>query len=597
MKYFSILLLMIIAACSGSRNLSDLSSSKSSLEGDKKQLALEKFIDGSIAETKGNINQAIEFYSQSILLDPQPGIYYALAKNYWRINKLSNALVNIRLAVENDSLNINYLTMLANIYNASNLNDLSISTYKKIISLDSLNVAAYYGLAQLYEGTRPTEAIDLYKKVIDIIGPEWSVVVKLIDINERQGNLKESVSFIEKLLELNPSDLQLQKVLIDALIKTDQFEKAIFNADQALTTFPDDAGLIELKGNALINMGKIADASTYYMHLIKLKEISHENKIRIASAFYAQSVKDSSAVKIAKNFFETLDKDTTDWQIKASLGEIAVNEKDIDKAVKYFNESVKLAEWNLQLVVRFGGLLFDNQKYNEAEEFLKGQVVKFPNDFMVNLIYGLTLSQLGKHYEAKPVLELCIKLNPNDITSLSSLGFTLNQLKMEDEALIHLNKALILDPESLQVISIIALIEEGKKNYNVSDSLYLKALAIDPENVLILNNYAYSLSERDTNLEQALEWSKKTVEQEPENASYLDTLGWIYYKLNDYKRAKDYLEKAVAIENDNPTLLDHLGDAYFRLGDKNKAVQNWENALKLDPSKEEIKHKIEKGGL
>lgn len=588
---------MIIAACSGSRNLSDLSSSKSSLEGDKKQLALEKFIDGSIAETKGNINQAIEFYSQSILLDPQPGIYYALAKNYWRINKLSNALVNIRLAVENDSLNINYLTMLANIYNASNLNDLSISTYKKIISLDSLNVAAYYGLAQLYEGTRPTEAIDLYKKVIDIIGPEWSVVVKLIDINERQGNLKESVSFIEKLLELNPSDLQLQKVLIDALIKTDQFEKAIFNADQALTTFPDDAGLIELKGNALINMGKIADASTYYMHLIKLKEISHENKIRIASAFYAQSVKDSSAVKIAKNFFETLDKDTTDWQIKASLGEIAVNEKDIDKAVKYFNESVKLAEWNLQLVVRFGGLLFDNQKYNEAEEFLKGQVVKFPNDFMVNLIYGLTLSQLGKHYEAKPVLELCIKLNPNDITSLSSLGFTLNQLKMEDEALIHLNKALILDPESLQVISIIALIEEGKKNYNVSDSLYLKALAIDPENVLILNNYAYSLSERDTNLEQALEWSKKTVEQEPENASYLDTLGWIYYKLNDYKRAKDYLEKAVAIENDNPTLLDHLGDAYFRLGDKNKAVQNWENALKLDPSKEEIKHKIEKGGL
>ena len=87
MKYFSILLLMIIAACSGSRNLSDLSYSKSSLEEDKKQLALEKFIDGSIAETKGNINQAIEFYSQSILLDPQPGIYYALAKNYWRIRR------------------------------------------------------------------------------------------------------------------------------------------------------------------------------------------------------------------------------------------------------------------------------------------------------------------------------------------------------------------------------------------------------------------------------------------------------------------------------------------------------------------------------
>lgn len=596
MKYFSILLLMLIAACSGSRNLSD-QSTQNSLSADKKQLALEKFIDGSIAETKGNINQAIEYYSQSVLLDPQPGIYYALAKNYWRINKLSNALVNIRLAVAEDSLNINYLAMLANIYSASNLNELSIATYKKIISVDSLNVPAYYGLAQLYEGSRPSEAIDLYKRVIDIIGPEWSVVVKLIDINERQGNLKESVSFIEKLLELNPSDLQLQKVLIDALIKTDQFEKAISKTDQALTSFPNDAGLIELKGNALINMGKIAEASTYYMHLIKLDEITHENKIRIASAFYAQSIKDSSAVKIAKDFFETLDKDTTDWQIKASLGEIAVNEKDIDKAVKYFNESVKLAQWNLQLIVRFGGLLFDNQKYSEAAEFLKEEVIKFPNDFMINLIYGLSLSQLGNHIEAKPVLELCVKLNPNDITSLTSLGFTLNQLKLEDEALVHLNKALILDPENLQVISIIALIEEGKKNYAVSDSLYLKALAIDPENILILNNYAYSLSERDSNLEQALEWSKKTVEQEPENASYLDTLGWIYYKLSDYKNAKVYLEKAVAIENDNPTLLDHLGDTYFRLGDKNTAIQHWENAFKLDSTKDEIKQKIEKGGL
>jgi tetratricopeptide (TPR) repeat protein len=112
-----------------------------------------------------------------------------------------------------------------------------------------------------------------------------------------------------------------------------------------------------------------------------------------------------------------------------------------------------------------------------------------------------------------------------------------------------------------------------------------------------MNNFAYSLAERGIRLQDALTMSKKAIEAEPKNSSYLDTIGWIYFRLGDYKKAKKNIEEAVKLESKNATLLDHLGDVHFKLGEKSKAFDLWKNAFELDSTKIEIKMKIEKGEL
>jgi len=198
---------------------------------------------------------------------------------------------------------------------------------------------------------------------------------------------------------------------------------------------------------------------------------------------------------------------------------------------------------------------------------------------------------------AEEYLKRALNIKPDDLTALSALGYTLNQLKEDNKALVILDKALSIDPKNLQVISIIALINETRKNYQVSDSLYQKALKIDTANVLIMNNYAYSLAERKIRLQDALSMSKKAVEMEPKNASYLDTIGWVYFQLEDYKHAKTNIEEAIKYESKNATILDHLGDIYFKMKDNSKAVKLWQEAFELDQTKIEIKQKIEKGEL
>jgi tetratricopeptide (TPR) repeat protein len=91
--------------------------------------------------------------------------------------------------------------------------------------------------------------------------------------------------------------------------------------------------------------------------------------------------------------------------------------------------------------------------------------------------------------------------------------------------------------------------------------------------------------------------SKKAVETEPKNASYLDTYGWVYFQLEDYNQAKTNIEEAIKYEGKNGTILEHLGDIYFKLKDKSKAIELWQKAFDQDQTKIEIKQKIEKGEL
>lgn len=569
----------------------------SSTDYDKKKLAQELFIDASVLEAQGEISKAIEKYIEANKLDPQAGISFTIAKNFYKQNKLSSALSYANEAVNKSPKNVEYLTLLAAIYDASKIKDSSAAIYEKIINLDSTNVNALFNLADIYESKRPKEAINLYKKIIQQIGPDWNVLIRLVDINDRLGNTEETIKYFEEIASINPSDLNLQKMLIDLYLKTKNFDKALKKIDEALISYPDDLNLIEYKAMAFAQKGDLKSSANEYIKLITNKEIPFDRKINVGLSFLIQAQKDSTSLDLAKNIFKILDKDSTDWQVKVYLGEIAIRQNRDSIAIKYFKDATKLAEWNSQVWTRLGGLLFDARKYDDAIYFMKQAVEKFPNDFAINLIYGLSLSQKGEHEDAVDILNRALKINPNDLTALGAIGYSLNQLNKVDDALKYLDKALNIDPNNLQVISIKALIHENRKEYEISDSLYLKALKIDSTNVLILNNLAYSFAERGIKLNEALKMSKKSIDTEPNNASYLDTYGWINYKLGNYKIAKEYLEKAVEIEPENSTLIDHLGDVYFKLGNRKKSLDFWKKAFKLDSTKTDIQQKIQKEEL
>jgi len=81
------------------------------------------------------------------------------------------------------------------------------------------------------------------------------------------------------------------------------------------------------------------------------------------------------------------------------------------------------------------------------------------------------------------------------------------------------------------------------------------------------------------------------------NSSYLDTIGWVYFKLGEYEKAKEYIEQAIKVGGESSVMLEHLGDITYMLGNKDKAKSIWEKSLSLDSTNNRVKIKIEKGEI
>ena len=567
------------------------------MEQDSKKKAMDHFINGSIAEAKGDYAAAILEFQDALNLDPGSGVYYALGKNYYYLNKLSLAIQNTRKSVELNPNEKESLLLLSTVYSSAKQFDSAIVILERAIELDSLDVELYYKLARLYEPSKPLKAIETYEKITSIIGPDWNVLIRVAELYEKLGNLDAAVSSIEKLVSLDPANFGLQKILIDFYQKSNKLDKALEIADEILELTPDDLDARERKAQILIAQNKWDLAAEEYDYILNEKNVPLDIKIRIGASYFNRSLKDSSLTAVTKEFFETIDKDTLDWQVKMFLGAVAINEKQDSAAIGYFKLVTELARWNVEAWVRLGGLYFDNRKYEEAVKVMDEAIELFPDDFTINLILGLSLAQLDKHSDAKPYLKKSSELNPSDLTSLSSYAYTLSQLKENELAIQYLNQALKIKPDDVNLLGTLGLIYDSMEKWSECDSVYEHALQIDSLNALVNNNYAYSLSERGKRLDEALRMVQIAITAAPDNTSYLDTIGWIYYKLGNYSEAKKYLEKAIEIGGESAVMLDHLGDIMFKLGDIQKAKALWQKAFNLDTSNVTLKSKIEKGEI
>lgn len=131
---------------------------------------------------------------------------------------------------------------------------------------------------------------------------------------------------------------------------------------------------------------------------------------------------------------------------------------------------------------------------------------------------------------------------------------------------------------------------ETKKSY----SAYYKALSFNPQNAMVLNNFAYHLSVTGKSLKQALQMAQKATTLSPNNATYLDTLAWVYYKLERYDEAKKVMQQAMSFDTDNSAELAlHYGDILDALGSTFLAQTYWRKALERGADAEKIESRIE----
>ena len=115
----------------------------------------------------------------------------------------------------------------------------------------------------------------------------------------------------------------------------------------------------------------------------------------------------------------------------------------------------------------------------------------------------------------------------------------------------------------------------------------LRAIEIDPSDSFALNYLGYWWADEGRNLDQAINMIERAVGYRPESGFFVDSLGWVHFKLGRPERAVAYLERATMLEPADPEITGHLGDVYWVLGRYDEARFKWRLALSLSKDDEE----------
>lgn len=500
-------------------------------------------------------------------------VYYSLAHSYLKQGNDSLARVNMRRAAELQPDNDNYLENVAETYIDQREYDRAIEAYEQLYTHHRDRSDVLELLVRLYNAKKD------YHKMLSTIdrmeqadGPSEEISLMRMGIYEQQGDKKNAYRILHALTNDHPNEPSYKVML----------------------------------GNWLMQHDRKSEAYNWFKSAL---EDDKQNEFALNSLYdYYRSMGDDTKARQLRD--NILFSPQTDIKTKLSMLQQAIRENEQEQGgdstavLALFDKIMLTTPRNAELSNLKAMYMRVKKMPQDSINAAYAHTLSFEPD---NLSARLTLAQ-NKWEEKKwnEVVDLCdkgIQYTPEELTYYYFMALAYIQQDKDQKAYetckrglneIDLNKA--DEPErnmASDMYGIIGDMSYTANNYDEAFSAYEKAITIYPDNIQVLNNYAYYLSQQNTQLDHAAEMSLRTLKEEPTNATYLDTYAWILFLQKRYDEAKAYIDLTLQnSKNPDKVLLEHAGDIYLMAGDKEKAVSYWKQAIEAGGDKASLERKI-----
>ena len=196
--------------------------------------------------------------------------------------------------------------------------------------------------------------------------------------------------------------------------------------------------------------------------------------------------------------------------------------------------------------------------------------------------------------DAKGAQEILDKMFAGDADDVTAALAVLDRRRLYAEAVARARAAVtrLGDDPALRFGLAAALERSGAWDDAVKE--FRALLAKSPDNAAALNYLGYMFADRGVNLPEARDLVAKAVDLDPVSGAFLDSLGWVYFRLGELDRAEKYLIEAVHLEPFDATVNEHVGDLLRARGERAKAAEAYRQALANNPDEEGQKARIEK---
>ena len=446
----------------------------------------------------------------------------------------------------------------------------------------------------------------------------------------QSGKYNEATPIFERIVtkSTEPNDYRILAILLDNSRKTTE---AIAILDTAEVRFGRIPQLGQMRQYYLLKTGQTLAAEADARKAVEEAPYLAENHIALAE-IYAATRRDSLALS---SFQRAISIDTLAIEPWLALAEYQQKRGDrvgyLSTLERIFSNDQlplrgKIEEWKSLA----NDLKSYRQFYPQYDALITRLYIRNPESKEVATSYAQHLILSGKVEEAlnlckqllntgKPQIEdftriieienhlnrpdsvrhytdMALTLFPQNTDLLHMRGALALQHKEYDDALVLYNEALKhADNDTLRssLWGAIGDVEHQRNEMKRCYKAYDKALRYFADNAMVLNNYAYFLSLDNKDLERALTMITRALALSENNATHLDTMAWVLYRLGRYAEAKKYMQQALSLDRGNSAELAlHYGDILHALGEDFMAKTYWRKALERGADKEEIEQRF-----
>jgi tetratricopeptide (TPR) repeat protein len=494
----------------------------------------------------------------------------------------------------------------------------AITELKEVLRLDPTDPEALALVGEFYHLTgRETDAVEAFRRWVSapatvetqfyqVItqGGELSTQTALGRLAEsllRAGRNAEAVTTLRQALAADPGNKQYLALLGEAAAKGGDAGAVLDELKRIADANPADADAASTLAEAQVRAGKVDDAATTLRAAITRN--AKDDKARAAlTDVLAGVLSDALRYDEAISAYNDLLK-------SRGIGDAPlVADSDKQFASKYLEEIIGLQRQAgrdadaLSTVARMRRLLGANDlmaeyysidllraqgKRTEALAAAHAAREKYPENPSLLRLEATILAELGRVDEAATLLRS--RLNgtfENDFGTSAAIVQMYIAAGRGKEAVDAAQKLIALTPKEqpslvMQSLVLLSSAQERAGDFKGAEESLRKILAADPESAVALNNLGYFLTEHGERLPEALDMIQRAVKLEPTNPSYLDSLGWINFKLGRLDEAERYLTDASRRNPRSSTIQEHVGDLLARRGKQDEARIAWRKALSL----------------
>lgn len=509
------------------------------------------------AEVRRHLRKALEIDSLHA-----PSLY-EMAQSY--INSPAEGLPYARKASEQDSTNVIYKGLYARYLTTTGDYNGAIRVYEQLVKEEPRNILNYQLLAALYDQERlPFSAIAVLDSAEMKLGRIEELTYYKRELLWRVGLFEKGEAESKKLIEEYPYDYRNYLMLAELYAnqgRNDSLTLATYN--KALEV--DSMAIPSLRSKAawLQRRGDEREYLSTVRRIIEHPEVDLELK---KSMFAEITANDSFYLN---NF----------WQISSLASSFVVQYPDDYEVVEHYATTlIRSGEVDMALD------LFKNYAERHPEEIEA-------HNYIIDGERFLERTDSVLHYTAR-----AIEHHPDNIDLYMRRGYFWNERGDVENAIADFKLAIKHSPTDSVSSIIVGTIGdiyhqqgEDKKAFRE----YRKALKLFADNAGTLNNYAYYLCEMGGDLDKALVMSERACELSPGNATYLDTKGWILYRMGKPEEAKPIILQAISLDTTGSTeLLMHYGDVLYATGDKFMAGVYWRRALNSGHNAAEVEQRL-----